>query len=113
MSQVLSPELSERVEQLSNEALVLVLDAYREGRRLGASQLGEQVEALCQRILDEMEAQYDSLTPELVERIEASFEAASPSPVVAASFGMASEAVTRIQQEIARLARARLQSNGR
>lgn len=38
-TQTISTELAERVRRLSDETLVVALEAYREGRRAGASRL--------------------------------------------------------------------------
>lgn len=98
-NQVLSPELAERVRRLSDEALVLVLDAFREGRHAATSRLG----SVCQALLAELERHYDSLTPEQIEQLEETYEGTGPSAVVTAHFGGASDAVERMKGELRRL----------
>ncbi len=57
MSTVLSPELTERTRQLSDANLVLVIDAYREGRYLGGVTARREVEAFVRACLEELERQ--------------------------------------------------------
>lgn len=99
MNRVLSPELSERARSLSDEALVLVLEAFRQGRSAAAHELG----AYCQTLLSELEQQHDALTPEMIEQLEQHYAAHGSSAIVSAHFGAAADVVERIQRELRRL----------
>lgn len=54
MKTVLSPQILERTRELSDEALILALEAYREGRHQGAA-------SSCAEIDDLVGAQIDQL----------------------------------------------------
>jgi hypothetical protein len=103
MNQMLSPELSERVRRLSDESLVLVLEAFREGRKAATTTVTGQLGGFCNVLLGELEQHHDSLTPEQVEQLEANYDGARPSPVVTAHFGGAADMVERMKGELRRL----------
>lgn len=103
MNQVLSPELSERVRRLSDEALVLVLDAFREGRNVATDKVTGRLGSFCQALLAELEQHHDSLTPAQVEQLAETYGGVGPSPVVTAHFGGAADAVERMKGELRRL----------
>lgn len=99
MNQVLSPELSERVRRLSDESLVIVLDAFREGRNATAHDLARY----CQALLTELEQQHDALTPDMMERFDATYRESVSPPLVAAYFGASADIVERFKDELRRL----------
>ncbi len=106
MSTVLSPELTERTRQLSDANLVLVIDAYREGRYLGGVTARREVEAFVRACLEELERQYTSLTPEAAALFEEELHrAGAPTPLTAAHFGGAADALQQVKSELERLAK--------
>lgn len=103
MNQILPPELTERVRRLSDEALVLVLDAFREGRKAATTTVTGQLGSFCNTLLAELEQQHDSLGPEDVEPFERNYGGAGSSPVVTAHFGGAADSIERMKDELRRL----------
>lgn len=101
-NQTLSATLSERVRRLSDETLVVALEAYREGRHAGAARLGDELTAYLNELFAELEASYDDVDP---ERVEASYAGAQPSPTVAAHFGGAGDVLERIRSRVRALAK--------
>ncbi len=99
----LSKLLSERVRRHSDEVLVLVLEAFREGQCAGAGRAARELATYCDALLAELERQHDELTPERVEQIEATYEGVGSSAVIAAYFGGSAAIVSRIQGEARRL----------
>lgn len=105
MSKVLPPELAARTRGLSDEAIVVVFEAFRQGRHVGYASAREQIEAFVNMRLEELEHEYEALTPAMVASLEASFQVASSSGAVAAHFGGAADALWRILHELRRLER--------
>lgn len=99
MNQVLPPELSERVRRHSDEALVLVLEAFRAGRFATAQEIG----AYCQGLLAELESHYDSLTPDAIAGLEDQYGDAGASPVIDAYFGGSADVAERIKSKLRQL----------
>lgn len=100
---VLSRELSDRVRRLSDEALVLVLEAFNEGRRAGAERTAAELVSYCESLIAELERQHDELTPEGAKRVAAMYASAAPSPAVAAHFGGSADIALRVLGEARRL----------
>lgn len=100
---LLSKLLSERVRRHSDEVLVLVLEAFREGQSAGAARAAGEIASYCDALVAELERQHDELTPERVEQIEATYEGVGSSAVIAAYFGGSAAIVSRIHGEARRL----------
>lgn len=100
MSQVLSAELSERVQGLSDAVLVLVLDAFREGRRAGDAKARAELLAYVESRLAELEAQFRTLDAAGCLRLEDGYEDAYPSPVAAAHFGGAGDVLALLRARL-------------
>ncbi|HJL20087.1 MAG TPA: hypothetical protein RMH99_30760 [Sandaracinaceae bacterium LLY-WYZ-13_1] len=105
VSPALTPELAERVGRLSDEALVLVLDAFRAGRRAEAERIAAELSAYVDDLLEEMERTAEAVSPSLAARMEETYRGAGLSPVVAAHFGHAADILTRVRGRIRRLVR--------
>lgn len=102
-NQVLPPELAERVRGLSDEALALVLEAFRVGRTTGVDHAAQELGQYCSGLMAELETRHDELTPERAKLMDELYEGVAPSPVTAAYFGGASEMVDRLQSKLRRL----------
>lgn len=92
-----SAELTERVRELSDALLVLVLDAFREGRRQGERRVAAAVDRDVEALLAELEAQFGALDGADLVRLAACYEGADPSPLVAAHFGGAADVLMRLR----------------
>lgn len=108
MSQMLPSELSARVTRLSDETLMLVVDAFRAGVREGTDaardRVVQQLGAYCQSLLTELEGHHDSIaTPEDVTFFHELYLSAPKSPIVAAHFGAAADAIERVKAKLRRL----------
>lgn len=104
----LSFVLLERAHAIGGRTPELVAEVFHEGRRVGVGALTLSIERLCDELLRELEQSYGALTPELMEDIEALFRVASGSPVVAARFGGAGDAIATLREELRRLTREEL-----
>ncbi|HHH27099.1 MAG TPA: hypothetical protein ENK57_01950 [Polyangiaceae bacterium] len=105
MSQTMSIQLAERVRQLSDETLVVVLEAYREGRRAGATGLVGELTACLEELYGELAASYDEARSdaEAVTRVEGAYTDALPSPVFAAHFGGAGDVLSRVRARFGKI----------
>lgn len=101
MRRVLSPELAERVRRLSDETLVAVLDAFREGRRSGAERARAEALARVDALLAELEARFRVLDPERCSDLEVTYGGAA-SPLAAAHFGGAGDVLLRLRSWLER-----------
>jgi hypothetical protein len=102
----LTRELAERARGLSDEWLVLVLDAFTEGRRLGGRHVCDELRASLKRRYDELEARYESVTPEDVALIKAGLGdgEGKDAAVVTARFGASADLLVLVGYELDRLA---------
>jgi hypothetical protein len=103
----LSTRLTDSVQHLSDEILVVALEAFREGRHAGAARLGEELAAYLDQLHAELEAGYEKVSPESVANVEASYVSARPSPVFAAHFGGAGDVLERVRVHLRKLASKR------
>ena len=99
----LSPQLAERVRQLSDETLVIALEAFREGRRAGESRLGAELAEFLEQVFRELETTFGEVADGDVPRFEQGYEGAHPSPVVAAHFGGAGDVLVRVRGRLDKL----------
>lgn len=107
MAQGPSAELTERVRELSDALLVLVLDAFREGRRQGERSAAEAADHEVEVLLSELEAQLGAFEAADHARLAGSYTGAKPSPLAAAHFGGAADALMRLRARYARRLRRR------
>jgi len=96
-------KLGHRARHLSDELLVLVLEAYREGRRDGVQWFAGELTTRLAAMESEGERSHRRLGPEGVERLEATYGSASGSPVVAAHFGSAAMTLADVRAIMRRL----------
>ncbi|MBZ0120084.1 MAG: hypothetical protein K8H88_24050 [Sandaracinaceae bacterium] len=104
--QAWTARLAERTRGLSDELLVLVLDAFTEGQRQGARRVRDELRASLERRRHELEARYESLTPEDVEVMRQALGdgEGKDAAVVTARFGSAAELLIDVDRELDRLA---------
>lgn len=102
----LPTELAERVRRLSDETLVLALEAYREGRRAGAARLNSELTEYLEQVFAELDSSFEEAKePESMGRVEDGYATAAPSPIVAAHFGGAGDVLARVRMRLDELAK--------
>lgn len=101
----LTAKLAERARGLSDELLVLVLDAFTEGKRMGGRRVRDELRAFVTRRRDELEASYEALTPEEIEQMKANWGdgEGKDAGVVSARFGTAATLLNEVREELDRL----------
>lgn len=107
---ILSHALSQRVREHSDAVLPLVLEAFREGRRVGAASMADE---LLHHVIEQLataERQYEALGAEQMESIIRAHEGGDRPPVVVAYFGATGSVLIALRDEIRRI---RLGRNGR
>lgn len=101
--QTLSSELAERVRHVSDETLVIALEAFREGRQVGAARVGDELKGYLDQLYAEFERLFAEVDSEALARMEGDYENARPSPVAAAHFGGAGEVIERVRSRLGQL----------
>lgn len=97
--------LTERVHRLSDEALQVVLEAYREGRQAGEARLSAELAAYLEGLCAEFETAFGRVDANGVGRFEAGFAGAKPSPLVAAHFGGVGDVLLRVRGRLEELSK--------
>ena len=97
MSRTPSAELTERYGELSDALLVLLLDAFREGLRAGEKRAAEALDADIDALLADLEKRFHALDREGVAVLADGYRDAEPSPLAAAYFGAAADALIRLR----------------
>lgn len=101
--QTLSSQLAERVRHLSDETLVVVLEAFREGRQVGAARVGDELKGYLDQLHAEFERLFGEVDADVLARMEDNYQNAAPSPVAAAYFGGAGDVVGRVRSRLRHL----------
>lgn len=101
----LSPELAKRVSQLSDETLVIALESFREGLRVGETRVCGELAEFLEQVLRELEDTFGEIAAHDVPSFEEGYEGAKPSPIVAAHFGGAGDILARVRGRLDALAK--------
>lgn len=100
---LLSAQLSERMQALGGDAVTLVLEAFDEGRAAGAGRLAEQLIQFIFAQLVEVRRQYEELSSSQIAMLERSHQGGTHPPVIEAHFGGVGSVLNDVHAEICRI----------
>jgi hypothetical protein len=104
MKATMPMHLLRRGQQIGDDVLALLHEAYERGHELGRVQGFEECRArvadVSLTMLVELDHEHDGITPAEVDDFERVYADYRPSPIVAAYYGAAADAIARLMDRV-------------